>query len=129
MRLLLEETASLHPALLRLVGQLRENGGGAIIEGEGVEPDVVEAFAEDRHVHAVYVIETDPEMLRRTFAARASAARFLALSPQQQDSVVEMNRCYGVWLREQARRRNHACVPSRPWATLQSRVVCATRLR
>jgi hypothetical protein len=102
LQLLLEETASRNVVLAHLVAGMRSDGTGAIIEGEGVEPEIVQTLAAAAPVRAVYVIETDAVVLCRTFAARPSAGRFLALSPGQQHAVVEMNRLYATWLRDGA---------------------------
>ena len=129
LQLLLEETASLRAVLAQLVAGVRSDGTGTIVEGEGVEPEIVEALAPGAPVRGVYVIETDAVVLRRTFATRASAGRFLALSPGQQQAVVEMNRLYATWLRDEAAQRGQAWVESRPWATLPQRVLRAVGAR
>jgi hypothetical protein len=49
-------------------------------------------------VTAIYVIETDPSWLRKTFHARLSGLRFAALSSAERDTVVEMNRLHAPWL-------------------------------
>ena len=128
-QLLLEETASRHAVLAHLVAGMRSDGTRAIIEGEGVEPEIVETLAASAPVRGVYVIETDAVVLRRTFAARPSAPRFLALRPGQQLAVVEMNRLYATWLRDEAARRGQPWVQSRPWATLPQRVLRAVGAR
>jgi hypothetical protein len=125
LQLLLEETASRHAVVAHLVAGMRSNGTAAIIEAEGVEPEIVETLAAGAPVRAVYVIETEAVVLRRTFATRPSAGRFLALSPGQQQAVVEMNRLYATWLRDEAARWGQAWVQSRPWATLPQRVLRA----
>lgn len=127
LQLLLEETASLHGVVAQLVAALRPNDGGAIVEGEGVEPELVSRL-NDAPVRCAYVIETDPVVLSRTFAARGPAARFLALSSGQQQAAVEMNRLYSIWLRDEAEKRGHAWVPSQPWATLPERILRAAAI-
>jgi hypothetical protein len=129
LQLLLEETASVRAVLAHLVGGMGSDGLGAIIEGEGVEPELVDTLGADAPARFVYVIETDPVVLRRTLASRPSAGRFLALSPGQQQAVVEMNRLYATWLRDEAVRRSQAWVQSRPWATLPQRVLRAVGVR
>ena len=49
-------------------------------------------------------------MLHQTFTTRPGAARFRGLSPQEHESVVEMNRRYGLWLRDLER---HEALPNR----------------
>jgi hypothetical protein len=129
LKLLLVETASLHGVLAHLVAGMLSAGRGVIIEGEGVEPEVIDRLGADARVRCVYVIETDPVVLRRTFVARPSADRFLALSHRQQQGVVEMNRLYATWLRDEAARRGQAWVRSRPWATLPERILRAAATR
>jgi len=50
--LLLQETASIRQLLINVVENLRDHKTFAIVEGEGVEPQVLEAFAEDPQVRA-----------------------------------------------------------------------------
>jgi hypothetical protein len=127
--LLLEETASLRPTLLTLIERVREAGAPAIVEGEGIEPGLVEVLVGDALVRALYVIETSPDALRHTFSTRPSAARFLGLTTSQQDAVVEMNRLYGAWLRNQLLGRScQRWVASRPWTTLPDRAAAALAL-
>ncbi len=128
LKLLLEETSSLRPVLSRTVAERLRRGTGAIIEGEGIEPEAIEALVANPRIRSVYVIETDPAVLRRAFIARSSATPFLSLTPRRQRLVVEMNRRYGVWLQGEAHRRGGACVQSRPWETLPDRVLSATRV-
>jgi hypothetical protein len=73
----------------------------------------------------VYVIETDENVLWGTFASRSSAPRFLALTRAQQRTVVEMNRRYGVWLRDVAEAAGQPWVASQPLETLAERIVVA----
>lgn len=70
-------------------------------------------------------IEADPEVLHGTFARRSSG--FRALSAEERDGVVEMNRRYGLWLRSIADAHGQPWVASRPWPTLCERVLQAIR--
>jgi hypothetical protein len=67
------------------------------------------------------VIETDPGLLRDTFAGRASGDGFLALSDVEQATVVDVNRRYGLWLRDVAEEHDQPWLHARPWDTLPSR--------
>jgi 2-phosphoglycerate kinase len=123
---LIQWTSRLHPHIDRLLAELGKRGGG-VIEGEGIDPRVAQSWSTDV-VRVVYVIETDPQVLYRTFAGRASGHRFLALSPAERDGVVEMNRRYGLWLQESADTHRQPWVSSQPWATLAERALRALQL-
>jgi hypothetical protein len=118
---LIRWTARLHPRIDGLVAELGDRCGG-VVEGEGIDPRVAQPW-DPRFVRVVYVIETDPGVLYRTFAGRTSGARFLALSPEERDRVVEMNRRYGLWLREAAETQHQPWVSSQPWTTLPERAL------
>jgi hypothetical protein len=119
---LVEWTRRLHPSILEAVEQLASTGG--VIEGEGVDPRLVADLAPAR-MTAVYVIETSPIRLRATFQARASGARFTALTAREQETVIEMNRLYAQWLRKAAVAARQPWVLSQPWETLPERIVTA----
>jgi hypothetical protein len=113
---LVDWTARLHPLIVEAAAS------GGIVEGEGVDPRIGWVGVD---VRAVYLIELDRQALWETFATRASALRFLALSEREQATVVEMNRGYGAWLRDAAVAAGEPWVWSRPWATLAARTAAA----
>jgi hypothetical protein len=121
---LLASTRELHPAISREINALAGTERGGVIEGEGVDPRLFRDGATSA-AQPVYVIEDDAGRLHATFAARPSGARFLALPAMEQDAVVDMNRMYGTWLREQAERHGQPWVPSWPRTTLLDRVLAA----
>jgi hypothetical protein len=119
-------TAQLHPHIDHLVADLGDRGGG-LIEGQGIEPRLADG-GDPEVVRVVYVIETDPGVLHSTFAGRSSGSRFLALAPAERRGVVEMNRRYGVWLRDAAETRQQPWVSSQPWRNLPERALKALGL-
>jgi hypothetical protein len=119
---LIEWTPRLHPAILEAVEQAASTGG--VIEGEGIDPRLAPELA-SAGVAAVYVIETDPTRLHGTFRTRQSRSRFTALTSDEQDAVIEMNRLYAHWLRESAVEVGQPWVPSHPWTTLPDRIFTA----
>jgi hypothetical protein len=123
---LIEWTLCLHPRIEQLVIDLTSRGGG-IIEGEGIDPRLASRWPADA-LRVVYIVETDPSVLDRTFAARSSGTRFLALSPTERAGVVEMNLRYGRWLRDSADAQGQPSVRSQPWATLADRALEALDL-
>lgn len=121
---LIEWTARLHPMIRDAAERLGASGG--IMEGEGIDPRIARVGGwGDADVRTVYVIELDRQALWTTFAGRASGEPFLALSPREQATVVEMNRGYGEWLRGEAIAAGEPWVWSRPWATLAARMAQA----
>lgn len=115
-------TARLHPPILAVVDDLAVTGG--VIEGEGIDPRLT-GRAAGNGVSTVYVIESDPGRLRVTFLSRPSRDRFMALSRDEQNAVVETNRLYGEWLRAAAIEAGEPWVPSQPWETLPERILDA----
>ena len=123
---LIAETERTHGVIAAEIDALVTASSSGLIEGEGVEPRLLHRWPRT-HVRSAYVIEDDADRLRETFARRPSA-RFLSLSRDEQAAVVEMNRGYGAWLRQEADSRNQAWVPSQPWDTLAERVMTALEL-
>ena len=119
-----EDTQLLRGPITSAVESMRESGG--VIEGEGIEPDLVTCLQRRSSVSVVYVIEVDGDRIRATLNARRQNGRFGSLSARQQQHVIEMNLLYGVWLRDEAERVGQAWVPSRPWASLARRLVAAS---
>lgn len=115
-------TERLQVPILACISDLAATGG--VIEGEGIDPRLAPALAA-AGVATVYVIETDADQLRETFIARPSQDRFLGLTRMEQDTVVEMNRRYGGWLRAAADKAGQPWVPCRPWSTLPDRILDA----
>jgi hypothetical protein len=101
--LLLEETAAVRSALIDMTRGLVRGTQEAVVEGEGIEHDVLTAFDDEPEVRGIFVIETDARALYSTFATRSSGSR-LALAPSHRAAVVEMNGLYGLHLREAAER-------------------------
>ena len=118
------ETQRVHPLITAKVDAFLADGYRGVVEGEGVEPSLFLRWPASV-VRPVYVIEDDADRLHATFARRSSGARFLALSRSDQDAVVEMNRMYGAWLREQAEAYGQVWVPSHPWDTMPERTLTA----
>jgi hypothetical protein len=125
LQLLLEETAAVRSDLIDITRDLVRRTKGAIVEGEGIEPDVLTAFNDEPEVRGIFVIETDSRALHTTFATRSSRSQFVALPPSQRSAVVEMNRRYGLHLRESAERHQLRWIASKPWTTLPDRAEAA----
>ena len=123
---LIAETAAGHHAIATEIEAMLVAGADGVIEGEGVEPRLCRRWP-STIVRPVYVIEDDADILHATFARRSSGARFLSLRRAEQTAVVEMNRLYGAWLRDEAEASGQAWIPSRPWASLAGRLRSVTR--
>jgi hypothetical protein len=117
---LIASTRLLHRSITATIEGLLATDGDGIVEGEGIEPAVVE---HGREVRPVYIIEDDAERLHATFAARPSRARFLRLAASEQAAVVQMNRLYSIWLRSEAERHGQPWVVAHPWSTLADRTL------
>ena len=110
-----------HPLIIETVEKLAPTGG--VLEGEGIDPRLAVGLPAD--MSAVYVIESNPKRLRRTFEARTSRTDFGSLTSSEQRTVVEMNRLYAQWLRTAADETGQPWVPSQPWRTLPDRILAA----
>jgi hypothetical protein len=118
---LLASTAQLQSTLATELDRLSASGGRVIIEGEGVQPDLMHRYTH-RGCHVVYLIESEEQTLWTTLATRPGGHRFLALTPHERHGVVRMNHLYGQWLRTEAERYQQPWLPSQPWTTLGDRV-------
>ncbi|WP_406637081.1 hypothetical protein [Amycolatopsis sp. WGS_07] len=116
---LLASTAQLRPRLIAELDRLSARRARVLIEGEGLEPDLLHRY---RDCRPVYLVEPDEDVLRTTLATRPSGHRFRALTPSEQQGVVRMNRRYGQWLRAEAERFRQPWLSSRPWDSLADRV-------
>jgi hypothetical protein len=56
--LLLEETRTLHRPLVEIIARTRNERMSVLIEGEGVEPEVVDGFRNEADVRSVFIVET-----------------------------------------------------------------------
>ena len=126
-QLLLETTRGLAPRLRATIEARSLAVEGAVVEGEGIEPRLFDAFEAGAQVRPVFVIETDPHRLRETLSHRVSrgAELFRRLTSTEQGHVVEMNVLYARWLGEEARVRGLPCVESQPWPDLGDRILAA----
>ncbi|RZQ62784.1 hypothetical protein [Amycolatopsis suaedae] len=118
---LLASTARLQATLATELDRLSALGRSTIIEGEGIQPDLLHRYAHS-DCRVVYVIEPGEQALWTTLATRPGSSRFLALSPPERRGVVRMNHLYGQWLRTEAERYRQPWLSSRPWDTLDRRV-------
>lgn len=125
LEVLRENTRIVGPAIVRAVGTLSDGGGG-VIEGEGIEPDLVASLSTSLDVKAVYIIETEHSLIRAALEARPSSATFRMLAAQRQTHVIGMNLLYSHWLREQAESHCQPWIPARPWSTLVGRLAEST---
>ncbi|MFD2474491.1 hypothetical protein [Amycolatopsis silviterrae] len=116
---LLASTARLQPGLIPELDRLSARHTRVLIEGEGLQPDLLHRY---HGCLPVYLVEAEEDVLWTTLATRPSGHRFLALTPLEQQGVVRMNRRYGQWLRAEAERFRQPWLSSRPWDSLADRV-------
>lgn len=123
---LIEMGAVLRPHILRLVSRQLASGAPTVIEGEGIEPSLLESLT-NRTVRQVFVAELNEDRLAETLANRRSAGadRFRRLGAARQHGVCRMNRLYGEWIEAEALSRRLPCLPSQPWHNLAARILAA----
>jgi hypothetical protein len=116
----------LRPRILRLVSEQLASDVPTVIEGEGIEPSLLESLT-DRTVRLVFLVEASETRLAETLANRPSAGahRFRQLSVEDRQCVTRMNRLYGEWIQAEARWRGLPVLPSQPWHDLANRIVNA----
>ncbi len=108
-----------------------ESAGPAIIEGDGILP----ALAAQRNfanmhftpaqvkdeVRAVFLIETDEEIILRNMRGRGRGFEYF--TPKEQETVARASSLYGQWLRRQADHYDVPVVDARPWENINERVL------
>jgi hypothetical protein len=127
---LIQMGALLRPDILRLVSKQLASGVPTVIEGEGIEPSLLESLIEGA-VRLVFVAEVNENRLAETLAMRPSAGadRFRQLSAARRQCVCRMNRLYCEWIEAEALSRGLPCLPSQPWRDLADRVFAAATSR
>jgi 2-phosphoglycerate kinase len=120
---LIEICEVLRPHILRIVSRQLALGVPAVVEGEGIEPSLLESLTDSR-VRLVFVAEVNEKRLAETLDDRpsAGAARFRQLGAARRQCVCRMNRLYGEWIEAEALRRGLPCLPSQPWKDLADRI-------
>jgi 2-phosphoglycerate kinase len=126
---LMQMGALLRPHILRLVSTQLASGVPSVIEGEGIEPSLVESLSHQT-VRLVFVAEVSEKRLAETLANRpsAGAVRFRQLNAARRRHVCRMNRLYGEWIAAEALSHGLPCLSSQPWSDLAERICdAATR--
>jgi hypothetical protein len=123
---LIEMGAALRPHILRVVLEQLTSDVPTVIEGEGIEPSLLESLT-GLTVRLVFLVEASETRLAETLANRPSdgARWFRQLRVKDRQCVTRMNRLYGEWIQAEARRRHLPCLPSQPWHDLADRVIDA----
>lgn len=125
---LVESTSGIVGELVRLIERHAAGGGAAIIEGQGIEPNVLGLIDPGSDVRSVFVIEADPSRIATTLRGRdsAGAERYRLLSHVEQQAVIAMNVRYNEWLQAEAKQHGLPWVASQPWSTLAHRILGAS---
>ena len=118
---LVRVTEKTEPYLHSFVSEWVAGGKSGIIEGEKIHPRFMEKVVSSNSAKGIFLIETDREQLYQTLQQRS--LRFRELSGTQQWKVAEVNQRYGLWLKQEAKRRNLIWENAQPWETLVSRVL------
>jgi 2-phosphoglycerate kinase len=127
LRLLVVAAEAAVPYLVEQAVALSVGGGGWVLEGERVHPELVERMAEDGVARGVFIVETDALRLHTTLLERLPG--FKCLMPSRQYAVAELDRQYNLWLMKEADRRGLCVLPSQPWQTLSARVASSLEER
>ena len=88
----------------------------AILEGENITPGIINKMSAN---NAIFIIETDHEVIRQTLLSRNK--NFHKLSSAHQITISKMNVKYSLWLREKANEYGLSFINSQPWDTLYKR--------
>lgn len=95
-----------------------------VIEGDGISPALA-ARERGSAVRAVFLVETDEEVLRRNMLARGRGI-YVARTPEaeeQQRAWIRVAWLYNRWLDREARQYGLPVLPPRPYDTLAARIV------
>lgn len=117
---------ALTPLLAEYVTARLREGRPAVIEGEGIQPDLALRWAQDPRVRCVFLIEESGQRLFETLCRRSTqdGTPRNELSPLLR-KVSEMDAQYGTWLRCEAEARGMPWIASHPFETLAHRFLAA----
>lgn len=97
------------------------NTQSGLLEGEGIEPDMVSKLSYTNNLKVIYIIETDAERLHTTLYGKAK--KYRDLSEERQKKVLAMNTEYSKFIQSEAVKFNQPWVYSEPWETLHHRIL------
>jgi 2-phosphoglycerate kinase len=115
-------THALEPVIAHHVATKRR----LVLEGDGMLPSLATIPRHAGHVTAgrvaaVFLEETDRDELEAGYRRRDRG--FNALAPDEQGAMLTLQHRHGRWLADEARAAGIPVVPSRPWTTLEERIV------
>jgi 2-phosphoglycerate kinase len=119
--LLVVAAAAATPYLALQIEVLSASNQGWIVEGERINPELVQRVERGGSGRGIFIVETDAERLHNTLVKRLPG--FGELSKSRQRAVAELDRLYNLWLISEASRRHLPCVASQPWQTLADRTL------
>ncbi len=99
------------------------NTQSGVLEGEGIEPDMVNEIGCINNLKVIYIIETDTERLHTTLYDRSK--KYRGLSEEHQKKVLAMNAEYSKFIQSEAVKFNQPWVYSQPWETLHHKILKA----
>lgn len=123
---LISKGNALEPVLHDIASRILQEGRSAVVEGEGIQPQLALHWRGDGRVLCVLVIEEDAQRLAETLRVRISARKnptdpWGSEAESIQQKMGKVNALYGRWLRDEAGRYGTPWVPSQPWETLFER--------
>jgi 2-phosphoglycerate kinase len=121
LRIHLAVVEALAPALAAVIANHLETDTPVIVEGDYLTPAFAanERFREERadgRVAAVFLDEPDEVQLVANFSGREAGAG-------EQRGRARVSALYGEWLAAEAARHGVLMIPTRPWSSLQRRVL------
>lgn len=120
---------ALAPALQIVIENHVDTNAPVVIEGDGILPSLyarpsVQSRAENGQVRAVFLIESDEEIMFSNMLARNRGIDRQTEIEVRQEAHAKW--LYGQWLVEEARHYGLPVLESRPWSTLLERIIAAS---
>jgi hypothetical protein len=109
------------PYLVEYARRPVQSRHGTILEGERIHPRLVTLLEREHRCAGVFILETEAQRLYDTLLSRSSS--FRALTESRRRSVTEVDRLYGLWVRQECARLGLPCIASQPWESMASRLL------
>lgn len=106
------------PVLLALVDDKLAAAGRWVIEGERVPPATAAMLA-SQDVRSLFLVEDSPEHIWENLSRRPGD--FDLLTARTQQTVVDADHAFGLWIQAEASRLNMPVLRPRPWITILER--------
>lgn len=121
----------LSPGLEAMIENHADQGQPIIIEGDGILPSLLarpalRKRASDNQVRAVFLIESDEDVLFSNMQSRARTVAYMSEVDLRAEAHAKM--LFGQWLIGEAGQFGLPVLETRPWDTLTARIMAALKV-